>query len=93
MSEVLMVIATLIMAIFSGLSWYVSVQIKKDGIARDAEVRELIIKLAAGVMASGAAAGDGRNAASLFVEHEATLREAIEKSRYPLPPASFGQTR
>lgn len=85
MSEVLMVIATVVMAIFSGLSWRVSAQIKKDAVARDAEVRELIVKLTAGIMASGAAAGEGNIAAKLFIEHETALREAIEKSKHPLP--------
>jgi hypothetical protein len=71
MSEVLIVVATVVMAIFSGLSWYVSAQIKKDGAARDAEVRELIIKLTAGIMASGAAAGEGKIAAGLFQRNPA----------------------
>ena len=85
MSNVIMVIATAVMAIFSALSWYVSWQLKRDGAARDAEVRDLFMKLAAGVMASGKTAGEPPLAARLFVEHEAALREAIEKAKKPLP--------
>lgn len=88
MAESIMVIATVFMAIFSGLTWKVSRQIKKDGMSRDAEVRDLFIKLTAGVMAAGRAAADPPIAARLFVEHEAALREAIEKAKKPLTPQS-----
>ena len=85
MSEVIMVIATAVMAIFSALSWYVSWQLKRDGAARNAEVRDLFMKLAAGFMASVKTAGDPPIAARLFVEQEAALREAIENAKKPLP--------
>jgi hypothetical protein len=80
MAEVIMVIATAVMAIFSALTWYVSWQLKKDGVKRDAEVHNLFMKLTAGVMASGQTAGNPPIAARLFVDQEAALREAIEKA-------------
>jgi len=88
MAEAIMVIATVFMALFSGLTWNVSRQIKKDGMSRDAEVHDLYIKLTAGIMASGRAAGDPPIAARLFVEHETALREAIEKAKRPLTSQS-----
>uniref|UniRef100_A0A6M3XWN8 Holin n=1 Tax=viral metagenome TaxID=1070528 RepID=A0A6M3XWN8_9ZZZZ len=85
MGNVIMVIATAVMAIFSSLSWYLAWQLKKEGVARDIEIRELIIKLSASVVASGKAATDPKMASRLFLEHETTLRAAIAESKYPLP--------
>jgi len=84
MSETLMVIATAVIAVFAGLSWYNSVQIKKDAIKKATETRELIIKLTAGIMASGKTVGEPKLAADLLVQHEDKLRDAIAKSKYPL---------
>jgi len=85
MSEILMVIATVVIAIFAGFSWYTSIQIKKDRATRNAEVHNLFFNLTAAIMASGKTAGDPPTATRLFVEQEASLREAIEKTKKPFP--------
>ncbi len=85
MSETLMVIATIFMAIFSGLTVYLSFRIQQDGTKRDKMMSELIIKLTASVLASGNAVGKEDLAAGLLVRHEEKLREVIAKSKYPLP--------
>ena len=85
MSEGIMAIATVVMAIFAGLSWRVSRQLKKDGAMRDADVRFLFMKLVAGIMASGKTAGEPVLGAQLFVQHEEALLKAIENAKEPLP--------
>ena len=86
MSEIIMIAATVVMAIFAGLSYCLSRQIKKDGSIRDAEVRELFIKLTTGIMASGKTAGYPEPAARLFEQHEAALRKSFDKPKELLPP-------
>lgn len=86
MTDVIMVTATVVMAIFSGLSWDVSRQIKRDGAARDSEVNNLLVKLTASILTAGKTAGDPPRATKLFIEQEKSLRESIEEAKKPLPP-------
>lgn len=79
MSNILMVIATIVIAIFAGLSWYTTFQIKKDAEKRDNNINELFIKLTAGIMASGKTTGEPKMGARLFLQHEEAIRDAINK--------------
>lgn len=83
--NVVMAAATVLMAVFSGLTWYLSREIKRDAARRADELDETILSMVIVISAAGAAAGEPDAAARLYEQHETALRERLNKPKKPLP--------
>jgi len=75
MSDALMVIATICIAIFSGISCLVAYRIHQSTQKRDEEMQDILEKLIAATLASGPGVGDEKLMARCFKVQLKELRE------------------
>uniref|UniRef100_A0A6M3L0S8 Uncharacterized protein n=1 Tax=viral metagenome TaxID=1070528 RepID=A0A6M3L0S8_9ZZZZ len=75
MSETIIVIATVVIAIFSGISCLVAYQIHQSTQKRDKETKDILEKLIAATLASGPGVGLEDTMARCFKEQLKKLRE------------------
>jgi hypothetical protein len=75
MSNIIMVVATVAIAIFSGLSCLVAYRIHQSTQKRDGEIQEILDQLVAATLASGPGIGEEKTMARCFKEQLKELRE------------------
>jgi prolipoprotein diacylglyceryltransferase len=74
-SAAITALATVVIAIFSFMTWLASHRIRQASLLRDKEVNELYLNLVAAIIASSRLAGEGKLASSLFKSHKEELRK------------------
>jgi nitrate reductase gamma subunit len=75
MNDIIMVIATVAIAIFSGISCLVAHRIHQSTQKRDKEINDILEKLIAATLASGQGAGYEKTMAGFFKDQLKALRE------------------
>lgn len=75
MSNVIMVIATAVIAIFSGLSYFVAHRIHQSTLKRDNEIKEVLQQLISATLVSGPGIGEAKTMARLFKEQLKEIKE------------------
>lgn len=78
-ANLIMVIATVVIAIFSGLSWFVAYRIHQSTQKRDEELQDILEKLIAATLASGPGLGEEKTMARGFKSQLKELREELKK--------------
>jgi len=75
MSDVLMVIATIFIAVFSGISCLVAYRIHQSTQKRDSEIKNILEQLVAATLASGPGIGESETMAKCFKEQLNAIRK------------------
>ena len=75
MSNIIMVIATVVIAIFTGLSSFVAYRLHQSTQKRDEEIQDMVEKLIAATLASGPGVGEEKTMARCFKAQLKELRE------------------
>ena len=81
MSNVIMVIATVVIAIFSGVSCLVAYRIHQASIQRHKETDQMYHNLVSAIMASGKSFGEPKLAADLFGQQREELSQLFHKNK------------
>lgn len=72
-------LATVVIAVFSWLTWRVSRNIHNASIQRDKEASEMYLNLVSALLASGRGIGQPKLAASLFDQQKKELSQFFER--------------
>ena len=74
-------LATVVIAVFSWLTWRVSRSIHKASIQRDKEANEMYLNLVSAILASGKGLGEPELSASLFDQQKKELLQFFKKPK------------
>ena len=77
MSETLMVIATIVIAIFSGVSCLVAYRIHQATSKRDNEIKNVLQQLISATLVSGPGIGEPETVTRLFTEQLKKIKELL----------------
>ena len=81
-TNIIMAIATIVIAIFSGLSFFVAYRIHQSTQKRDEELQDILEKLIAATLASGPGIGEEKTMARCFKEQLKELRSLKKEGTF-----------